>query len=221
MEDPETRVVVLDPDPLAGAALRAILERASGITVVPESAELAVPGRAVLERRADVALLTVTEDDLAATRTIGRLRAAGTAVLTLTLGEDDRPLLATLEAGASGNREKSVSPDELVRAVRRLADGRPALSDRQSQLLLDEWIRRQRDPERVAARRAAARLTDREREVVCAVTRGLTNDQIATELLCSPTTVKTHLAAVFGRLGLTNRVSLAVLGLRAGLLDDR
>lgn len=213
-------VDVVDPDPLAAAGIRSILERVPGIEVIPEPAQTEQVGGRATELHPHVTLLTVAEHSRVALSAIERLRVAGTAVLTLTLGEDDRLLLATLEAGASGNREKSASPDDLIRAVRLLAEGLPALSDRQSQLLLNEWVRDQCDPERAEARRAAALLTLREREVARAVTRGLTNSQIAAELHCAPTTVKTHLGAVFLRLGVTNRVGVAILGLRAGLLDD-
>jgi DNA-binding NarL/FixJ family response regulator len=214
------RVLVHDPDPLAAAGLRAVFAGATGIEVVTSAAGIESVVEPAAPTRRQVAIVSVSNRADTSMVVIERLASAGTAVLTLTLDEDDDLLLATLESGASGNRTKSANPDELIRAVRGLADGRPALSDRQSRLLLDQWVLGRRSPGHIEARRAAARLSAREREVVRAVTRGLTNSQIATELHCAPTTVKAHLAAVFTRLGVTNRVALAILGLRAGLLDD-
>lgn len=214
------RVLVHDPDPLAAAGLRAVFGGAAGIEVVTSAAGIEPIVESAGPTRPQVAIVSVANRADTSMVGIERLASAGIAVLTLTLAEDDELLLATLEAGASGNRTKSASSDELFHAVRGLADGQPALSDRQSRLLLDQWVLGRRSPGRTEARRAAARLSAREREVVRAVTRGLTNSQIAAELHCAPTTVKAHLAAVFTRLGVTNRVALAILGLRAGLDED-
>lgn len=213
------RVLVDDPDPLAGAALRAIFSSDTDFDV-HAGRPLDEPGRSQTPMRARVAVLTVADGSRASMASIEQLSAVGVAVLTLTLHEDDDLLVATLRAGASGNRVKSTHPDELVHAVRRLAEGHPALSERQSRLVLDDWARRRRTPEEIDAQRATRSLTAREREVVAGVTRGMTNNEIARALHCSPTTVKAHLAAVFTRLGVTNRVRVAVIGMRAGLLGD-
>ncbi|MFJ3383401.1 MULTISPECIES: LuxR C-terminal-related transcriptional regulator [unclassified Curtobacterium] len=214
------RVLVHEPDPLAAAGLRGVFESAAGIEVVTSTAGIGSVTQPAAPTRRQVAVVSVADRTRASMAEIERLARAGIAVLTLTLEEDDDLLLATLEAGASGNHVKSADPDELVHAVRSLADGHPALSRRQSRLLLDHWVRTRRNPGRIEARRAAELLSARERDVVRAVTRGMTNSQIAAELHCAPTTVKAHLATVFTRLGVTNRVALAILGLRAGLLDD-
>ncbi len=214
------RVLVNDPDPLASAGLRAVFDDVLDIEVISDLDDPTQVDQIAPRARPHVAVLSVTDSGRSSSAVIARVSAAGVAVLTLTLDEDDGLLLSTLESGASGNRVKSAGPDELVRAVRSLGQGRTALSDRQSRILLDGWLRNRRRVESLEAQRAAGLLTLREREIVRAVTRGRTNRQIAVELHCAPSTVKAHLATVFTRLGVANRVELAILGLRAGLLDD-
>lgn len=215
------RIGIIDPDPLAGAAIRRLLACAGDMSVVLEATDGADAARDLGAIRPDVAIVSVTTMARSTTAVIEHLSAIGIAVLTLTLEADDAALMAMLEAGARGTLPKSADSDALIDAVRRLADERPALSDRQVELLVADWVDRRRHPDAVRARRAIRSLTTREREVVRGVSRGLTNSEIADELHCAPTTVKAHLASIFARLAVTNRVQLAVLGFHAGMVDER
>jgi DNA-binding NarL/FixJ family response regulator len=215
------RVGIINPDPLAGAAIRRLLACAGDMSVVLEATDGTVAVRDLGTTRPDVAIVSVTTITRSTTAVIEHLSAIGIAVLTLTLETDDAALMAMLAAGARGTRPKSADSDALIDAVRRLAAERPALSDRQVELLVDDWVHRRRHPDAVRACRAIRSLTTREREVVRGVSRGLTNSEIAAELHCAPTTVKAHLASIFARLAVANRVQLAVLGFHAGMVDER
>lgn len=216
------RVHIVDDDPLVRAGLRFILEAAEDIVPVAEAADGQEAVVSAARTRPDVVLM-----DLRMPGTDGRVATAELAagadqprVLALTTFDSDELVLGVLDAGASGYLLKDAPPEEIIGAVRETAAGRTILSPRHAGLLLEcyrdnpENARRNRAWERLAV------LTDREREVVAFVVEGLTNAEIARRLYCSAATVKAHLGHIFGRLGIDNRVQLAVLGHDAGLAAD-
>ena len=126
--------------------------------------------------------------------------------------------MAALGAGAAGFLLKTSSPVEIIGAIRSVMAGDAVLSPRSTRQLLDQLRRDPALEQRRAAEAAFAALTDREREVAAAVGHGLTNAAIGGQLYLAEATVKTHIAAIQAKLGVTNRVMVAVLAERAGLL---
>ena len=128
-------------------------------------------------------------------------------VLVLTTFDADEYVVEALAAGADGFLLKDTPPPEVVEAIRRVAQGDPMLSPAVTRSLIRQVAASSRSPE-AAAR--LADLTDREREVALAVGRGLSNAEIASELYLSVPTVKAHVSRLFDKLGVTNRVQIAL-----------
>jgi DNA-binding NarL/FixJ family response regulator len=203
-----TRLLIVDDEALVRAGLKMILESADDLEVVAEADDGADAAAMVRQHRPDVVLMDIRMprlDGLAATREVQALPDPP-KVLVLTTFDLDDYVFRALQAGASGFLLKDTPPRELVQAVRVVAAGdamlSPAVTDRQ----------------RTARERLTA-LTDREREVLAAVARGLSNADIGRELFMSEATVKAHVSRVLVKLDATNRVQVAILAHDAGLLD--
>ncbi|ACZ30656.1 two component transcriptional regulator, LuxR family [Xylanimonas cellulosilytica DSM 15894] len=214
----EVSVLVVDDQDLVRAGFRLILERA-GIEVLGEAADGAQAVEQVAALRPDVVLMDVRMphlDGIEATRRI--LARAGTAVrvIVLTTFDLDEYVYGAIRAGASGYLLKDVSPRGLVTAVRAVADGEAMLSPAVLTRMLDQYVAR--PPAGVALPPAIAALTDREREVARNVARGLSNAQIAARLFLSEATVKTYVSRLLTKLGLRDRVQIAVLAYETGLV---
>jgi DNA-binding NarL/FixJ family response regulator len=215
------RVVVADDQSLVRTGLRVLLDGEDDIEVVGE----AVDGEAALDRvRAevpDVVLMDIRMprlDGLEATRRITADPAlAGVRVLVLTTFEIDEYVFEALRAGASGFLLKDFEPVELLRAVRVVHEGASLLSPAVTRRLIDEFVAR---PERRRSTPAALDiLTDREREVVTLVAAGLSNDEIATELIISPATARTHVSRAMVKVNARDRAQLVVLAYESGLVS--
>lgn len=217
------RVLVVDDDPLVRSALAMVLHGADGIDLVGEASDGdEVPG-AVTRHRPDVVLLDIRMarvDGLAALTALRSLPHAPEVVVLTTFDANEQVVRAVRD-GAAGFLLKDTPPAEIVDAIRRVADGDAVLDPSVTRGLLrhvaDGDASTGVDERRVAARRAVAVLSDREREVALAVARGLPNAQIGHELFISPATVKANVSRVLQRLGLDNRVQIALLVHDAGL----
>ncbi len=213
------RVLLADDQALVRAGFRALLERAEDIEVVGEAGDGAQALEAVRRHRPDVVLMDIRMpgvDGLEATRRIvAEERLPDVRVIVLTTFETDEYVFAALRAGASGFLLKDVEPDELRQAVRVVAAGQALLSPSVTRRLIEEFVSRPG-----ATRRAADldRLTDREREVVLLVARGLSNEDIAGQLYLSPATAKTHVNRAMVKLGVRDRAQLVVLAYESGLV---
>jgi DNA-binding NarL/FixJ family response regulator len=212
-DEPHVRVVVVDDDELVRLGLRMVLGADPVIEVVGEAVD-GLDALAVVDREhPDVVLMDIRMprwDGLAALR---RLRPAhpGTAVVVLTTFDTDDLVLTALRDGAAGFLLKNTPPQDLLAAVRAVAEGRPMLSPSVTAQLIAAVSRRP-DPARAGeARQRLAVLTEREAAVAGAVARGLSNAEIAAELYLSLGTVKTHLGHLFDKLGVENRVQVALL----------
>ena len=145
-------------------------------------------------------------------------RADPPRVIVLTTFDADDHVVGALAAGADGFLLKDTPPPQIVAAIRRVADGEPMLSPSVTRTLI-ERVRSDRSSDRsAAAEDRLALLTDREREVALAVGRGLSNAEIATELYLSVPTVKAHVSRLFDKLGVTNRVQIAICVHDAGMV---
>jgi DNA-binding NarL/FixJ family response regulator len=214
------RVLLADDQALVRSGFRLILERAADITVVGEAAngaEAVVLGR---ELRPDVVLMDVRMpvlDGIAATRRLIDDPAFGGQVLMLTTFDLDEHVFDAVRAGASGFLLKDVLPVDLLHAVQLVHRGEAMLAPSLTRRLLEEFISRPRMVDASTGRFAA--LTERELEVARAVSHGLSNAEIGTELFLSEATVKTHVTRVLGKLGVRDRVQIVVAAYESGLIQ--
>jgi DNA-binding NarL/FixJ family response regulator len=215
------RVLLVDDQPLLRTGFRMILESEPDIAVVGEAGdgEKAVAEARILQP--DVVLMDIRMprmDGVEATRLItGSVRAGGVKVLVLTTFDLDEYIVEALRAGASGFLLKDVPPDDLVDAIRIVARGDAVVAPTVTRRLLDRFATDLPSATRESAQELQ-RLTDREREVLRLMSRGMSNAEIAAELFVSETTVKTHVGNVLAKLGLRDRVQAVVFAYESGLI---
>ncbi|WP_329205998.1 response regulator transcription factor [Streptomyces sp. NBC_00683] len=219
------RLLIVDDDPLVRAGLTLMLGGADGIDIVGEGADGTEVEGLVDRLRPDVVLMDIrmpVMDGLAATEAL-RSRPEAPEVVVLTTFHADEQVLRAIRAGAAGFVLKDTPPAQIVEAVRRVAAGEPVLSPAVTRRLMARAAGGTADDRPARADRARQRfaeLADRERDVALAVGRGSSNAEIAATLYLSVATVKTHVSRILARLGLNNRVQIALLVHDAGLLDE-
>jgi DNA-binding NarL/FixJ family response regulator len=212
------RVLVAEGQPLVRAGYRALLERDKQIRVVAEAGSGPDTVPLAAETDPDVVLLDLGLPGLDPLETVAAIvsRAVDVAVLVLASGDDEERVFSALSAGAVGVLHKGQSA-ELVRAVQVLARGHGLLPEGVMHSLLEERPRQQ--PLERPTPRQLQELTEREREVVALVAMGLSNGQIAEQLVISPRTAKTHVSRAMVKLGARHRAQLVVLAYEAGLVS--
>lgn len=213
------RVLIADDDDRMRTGLRAVLSSDETLEVVGEAADGREAMAATRRLVPDVVLMDVRMpqlDGIIATREIVASRLP-TQILILTTFEDDDYVVGALSAGASGFLLKRTRPERLIEAVHTVAAGEALLSPAVTRTLIDRMVQlRPPDPE-VAARRLRD-LTPREREVLQLVARGLSNQEIAADLVVEESTVKTHLKRIMAKLDLRDRVQAVILAYDTGLV---
>jgi DNA-binding NarL/FixJ family response regulator len=213
---PKLRLLIVDDQPLMRAGFRAVLEATGEMEVIAEAADGNEAIAAARADRPDVILMDIRMPELDGIEAIRRLPDHRILVLT-TFGLDEY-IVEALRAGASGFITKDVPADELVRAVRVVAAGDALLTPGVTRQLLDRVARRLPAP--VATGPAQlSELTDREREVLELLARGMSNAEIAEALVVGEATVKTHVSNVLMKLGLRDRVQAVVLAYEIGLVS--
>jgi DNA-binding NarL/FixJ family response regulator len=216
------RLLLVDDDPLVRAGLTFMMGGADDIEIVGEAADGGEAEELVERTRPDVVLMDIrmpAVDGLTATERL-RAREDAPQVVVLTTFHADEQVLRALRAGAAGFVLKDTPPSEILDAVRKVAAGDPVLSPTITRQLMDHAAGAAADTRRAHARVRLAVLGEREREVAAAVGRGLSNADIAAALFMSVATVKAHVSRILARLGLDNRVQIALLAHEADLLDD-
>jgi DNA-binding NarL/FixJ family response regulator len=206
-------VLVVDDDALVRAGLKMMLGGTKDIRIVAEAADGAEVCPAVDAYRPDVVLMDIRMPQVDGLEATERLRARADApqVIVLTTFSADEHVLRALRAGASGFLLKDTAPAEIVKAVRLVAAGEAMLSPAVTRRLLTHVAGDGIDARRGRAEELLSRLTDREREVAVAVGAGQSNAEIAAELFMSVATVKAHVSRVLDKLGVDNRVQIALL----------
>jgi DNA-binding NarL/FixJ family response regulator len=216
---PPIGVLIVDDQPLVRAGLRMILEVEPDIDIVGEAADGNEAVMAAGETKPDVILMDVRMphlDGLEATRRIVGSRRNGSRVLILTTFDRDAYVYEALLAGASGFVLKDIAPEQLVDAIRVIANGEALLSPTVTRRLIEEFVRRPPDDARPTPRELE-QLTPREAEILRLVARGLSNAEIAAQAFVSEPTVKTHVARILMKLGLRDRVQVVVFAYEHGL----
>jgi DNA-binding NarL/FixJ family response regulator len=226
------RVLLADDQPLVRTGLRVLIADAPDLDVVGEAGTGAEAVRLTRELSPDVVVMDIRMpgmDGIEATRMI-TAEAAGARVLMLTTFDEDDYVYASLRAGASGFLVKDMAVDDILAAVRVVAAGDALIAPSVTRRLIEEFVQR---PEAMSAPAAGAgpgrangvngaggldSVTEREREVLTLVGRGLSNSEIAAELFISLATAKAHVGRLLAKLGARDRVQLVITAYELGLV---
>jgi DNA-binding NarL/FixJ family response regulator len=212
-------VLIADDQALLRGGFRMILDAQEDVEVVGEAENGRQALAAARDLRPDVVLMDVrmpVMDGIAATRQLVTERLP-CRVLVLTTFDQDEIVYDAMRAGASGFLLKSAPPARLVDGVRTVAAGDALLAPKITRRLVEEFVRRPRPGQAVPAQ--VEELTDREREVLLLIARGLSNGEIADRFVVSDSTVKTHVNRIFQKLDLRDRVQAVVLAYESGLVQ--
>ncbi|MGW1087146.1 response regulator [Streptomyces sp. NPDC002596] len=213
------RVVLADDQPLVRAALEMVISETPDVEVVGEAGTGTEAVRLAEELDPDVVVMDIRMpgmDGIEATRLV--TAGSGDArVVVLTTFDDDDYVYAALRAGASGFLVKDMALDDILAAIRVVAAGDALIAPSVTRRLIAEFAGR-REPAPAPATRQLGGITDREREILTLVGRGLSNTEIAAELVISVATVKTYVTRLLSKLDARDRVQLVILAYETGLV---
>ena len=216
------RVLLVDDQPLIRSGFRALLDIEDDIEVVAEAADGVEAVALAREHLPDVALVDIqmpVADGLEATRRIAAdPTLGGVHVVILTNYGMDEYVLEALRAGAAGFLVKDIQPEDFVHAVRVAARGDALLAPSVTRALIDHYVTQ---PSPADAPPGLAELTNREREAVALVARGMTNDEVAEAMVISVLTAKTHINRAMTKLHARDRAQLVVMAYESGLVSPR
>ncbi|MEW2593282.1 response regulator transcription factor [Micromonospora aurantiaca] len=214
------RVLIADDQALLRGSFRLLVDSTPGLTTVGEAGTGVEAVALAAEHRPDVVLMDVRMpemDGIEATRRIcGDPATAGTRVVILTTFDLDEYVYGALRAGASGFLLKDTPPAELLAGIRVVAAGEGLLAPTVTRRLIDEFARRP-EPARPLPRRLDG-VTEREREVLMLIGRGLSNTELAGHLGLSLATVKTHVGRLLTKLAVRDRAQLVIVAYETGLV---
>lgn len=214
-------VLIVDDQAMVRAGFRMLLEAEPDIQVVGEAEDGAVAVTAVRSLKPDVVLMDIqmpVMDGLEATRHImAEQSKVPTRVLILTTFERDEYIFESLRSGASGFILKNAPPEDLVKAIRVVAEGDALLAPSVTRRIIAEFAKK---PMTKTYEEEMKRLTEREIEVLRLVARGKTNEEIASELIIGESTVKTHVSNLLTKLDLRDRVQAVVFAYESGLVQS-
>ena len=213
------RVAVVDDQALVRGGFATMLGLQDDIEVVAEAGDGAAAIEIARTHRPDVILMDIRMpgmDGIAATKAIVDSADWPVNVLILTTFDPDEYVYKALRAGASGFVLKDISPEDLVAAVRTVADGGALLAPSVTRRLISRFATPPSLDASVVAR--LDRLTSREREVLVAITAGSSNIEIAEDLFVGPATIKSHVSSILTKLGLNNRAQAVAFAYESGLV---
>jgi DNA-binding NarL/FixJ family response regulator len=213
------RVVLADDQALVRSGLRALLANSDDIQVVGEAGDGREAVAVATRTQPDVVLMDVRMpgvDGIAATQQItADERLSEVAIIMLTTFDEDDEIFAAIRAGASGYLLKDAEPDDLREAIRVVAAGDALLSASITRKVMEGIVS---GPAGVVDRGRLNELTEREREVLAGVGRGLSNNEIAAAIHISPATARTYVSRILTKLGARDRAQLVVIAYETGLV---
>ena len=213
------QVLLADDQALVRGGFRALLDAENDIAVVGEAGNGREAVALTREKKPDVVLMDIRMpelDGLAATREVAAdARLGDVRIVILTTFELDEYVFEALRAGASGFLVKDTEPVDLLAAVRLVASGEALLSPSVTRRVIEEFASRAKEPPPSGP---LDELTEREREVMALVAGGLSNEEIAEQLVVSPATAKTHVSRAMVKLAARDRAQLVVLAYEHGLV---
>ena len=214
----QVRVLIVDDDDLMRAGLQSVLSSDPSIELVGEAADGDAGVAAARKLRPDVVLMDVRMPGLDGIAATWELTAAvpDTKVVILTTFEDDDYIFSGLEAGAAGFLLKRTRPEELIKAIHTIADGDSLLSPSVTSRVITRMTREPVQDER--ALKKIDHLTPREQEVLVLIGQGLSNGEIASQLVVEESTVKTHVKRILQKLALRDRVQAVILAYESGIV---
>src|SRR5690625_2626124 len=213
------RVLVVDDQSMIRAGFAALLDAQEGIAVVGTADDGLGITDVVRRTQPDVVLMDIRMpkvNGLDATRAIFAMPGDGPRVIMLTTFDADEYVFTALRVGASGFLLKDSPPEELVQAVRVVADGEALLSPKVTRALIADYAARPQPPAKDSVRLGV--LTEREREVMVRVARGRSNAEISEDLFVAEQTIKTHVSRILTKLDLRDRTQMVVAAYESGLV---
>ena len=210
----QIRLMIVDDHRVVRSGLSAFLLAYDDLKLVGEASDGQEAVRLCARVKPDVVLMDLVMpgmDGIAATKAI-REQYPDTKVIALTSFGDQERVQAALKAGAIGYLLKDVSDVELVAAVRNAASGRPTLAPDAQRALIQATT---------SPKRPGSDLTEREREVLALMVKGMSNDEIAEHLTVRPSTAKFHVSNVLSKLGVTTRTEAVAMALQNHLIEDK
>jgi two-component system response regulator NreC len=217
--DQPVKLLLVDDHPIVRSGLRMLFLSEPSITIVGEASSGQEAIEAVKRLQPDVVIMDVSMPGMNGIEATRRIKAAHpqTAVLALTMYEDEQYFFEMLNAGASGYIPKRAAPDDLVSAIKVVAEGNVFLYATLARFLMRDMA------ERAAAepRESEEVLTAREREVLTCIAEGMTNREIAEALVISIKTVERHRENIMAKLDMHNRVELVKYAIKKGLIAEQ
>ncbi len=216
---PEIRVLIVDDQSMIRAGFAALLDAQEGINVVGTADDGEGVTALVRTLRPDVVLMDIRMpkvNGLQATEAIFDTADPAPKVIMLTTFDADEYVFSALRVGASGFLLKDSPPEELIQAVRVVADGEALLSPKVTRSLIADYVARPSAPAKINSSLSA--LTERELDVMRLVAKGRSNSEVAEELFLAEQTVKTHVSRILSKLNLRDRTQMVVAAYEAGLV---
>lgn len=213
----KTRLLLVDDHAVIRFGLRMLLENETDLEIAGEADTAYEAIRKVVELQPNVVLLDIGLPDISGIEAAAEIKRLSpqTAIVALTIHEDEEYFFKMLEAGASGYVPKRAAPEELLTAIRAAAGGQVYLYPSLAKLLVKDFLSQGKTPGETGSEEA---LTDREQEVLALLAEGQSNSEIAEHLVISPKTVGRHRENIMRKLNLHSRVELVKYAIRRGII---